>query len=263
MPRRSAHQFADETGASVDEQFDRYRATGDPSLRNRLVEIHLPVADRCARRYLHRGEPLADLMQVARMALVRAVERYEPSRGVRFESYAVPTIVGELRHHFRDRCWIVAVPRSVKDLRSQVFRANDQLGQTLGRQPSAAEIAETLDISEDRVTGTMESNRHYRATSWDAVSERSHQMARPEGPGSTGDIAADSSNRVDVERSIACLDERLRSIIVWRFYEECTQREIGERLGVGQVQVSRLLSRALAELRQRVEAAVPDGHAAG
>lgn len=259
MSREHAHTVAlhldgRQDGEDVDEMFIRYRRDRDPALRNRLVELHLPMADRCARRYLNRGEPMADLVQVARMALVRAVERYDPDRGVRFESFALPTMLGELRHHFRDNCWIVSVPRRAKDLRSQVYRASEALSQRLGRQPTTEEIAEVLDLSAERVATTLDTNRHFRASSWESLAYPTSDQAPPssERPISA-DTVEDSANRVDVIRTVAELDERLRRIVVWRFYEECTQREIGDRLGIGQVQVSRLLSRALRQLEHHLD----------
>lgn len=233
--------------------FAEYRATRSPDLRNQLVLKYLHVADRCARRYSHRGEPVADLVQVSRMALVRAVERFDPERGVRFEAFAAPTILGEIRHHFRDNCWVVSVPRRAKDLRSQVFRTAEQIGQHLGRQPTAEEVADALGLETERVTTTMETNRHFRAASWEAIADSG---SRPEHP-ATSDGGAPSDQaaleRLDVADLLRVLDERLQRIIVWRFYEECTQREIGERLGIGQVQVSRLLARAMEQLRSHVD----------
>ena len=249
MVRGSARPSDEE----IDEIFHRYHQSRDPSIRNQLVELHLPIADRCARRYANRGEPIADLTQVARMALVRAVERFDPGRGVRFDAFALPTITGELRHHFRDNCWIVSVPRRAKDLRTQVFRASEQVGQQLGRQPTTEEIAETLDLPAESVAMTLESNRHYRATSWESVIERSDHAAHELGPNLMTKSTDHSAERVDLAKTIARLDERLQQIVIWRFYEECTQREIGARLGIGQVQVSRLLARALRQLRQQAD----------
>jgi RNA polymerase sigma-B factor len=229
--------------------FVEYRRTHDRELRNRLAVIHLPIADRCARRYAQRGEPLSDLTQVARMALVRAIERFDPDRGSGFEAFAIPTITGELRHHFRDNCWAVSVPRSAKELRSRVQRMSEQLAQHLGRQPTIDELAEALDIDRDTVAGTIDSNQCYRTTS-----------IEPSGDDDVGigirllgsdDPAADAADRVRATRSIQALDERLQCVVVWRFWEGCTQQEIGDRLGVGQVQVSRLLAKALAQLRRQ------------
>lgn len=236
----------------VRSMFTEYRATRCPELRNELVLRYLHLADRCARRYSHRGEPVADLVQVSRMALVRAVERFDPDRGVRFEAFASPTVLGEIRHHFRDNCWVVSVPRRAKDLRSQVFRTAEQIGQHLGRQPTAEEVADALGVETERVATTMETNRHYRAASWEALAD----SGSVEHPTSSGDgVPSDHAVlvRLDVANLLHELDERLQRIIVWRFYEECTQREIGERLGIGQVQVSRLLARAMEQLRSCVD----------
>lgn len=246
-----AHRGSGDGTDEVERSFVEYRATRDPQLRNRLVLAHLHLADRCARRYTHRGEPIADLVQVSRMALVRAVERFDPHRGVRFEAFAVPTILGELRHHFRDNCWVVSVPRRAKDLRSQVFRAAEQIGQHLGRQPTPAEIADALGIDEERVSTTIETNRHFRATSWEAIADAGVRAEFPVTSADVGPAEEDSPTRLDVANLLRGLDERLQRIVVWRFYEECTQREIGERLGIGQVQVSRLLARAMDQLRTR------------
>lgn len=238
----------------VRQLFVDYRATRDPDLRNELVLRYLHLADRCARRYSHRGEPVADLVQVSRMALVRAVERFDPDRGVRFEAFASPTIIGELRHHFRDNCWVVSVPRRAKDLRSQVFRAAEQIGQHMGRQATSDEVADALGLEQEQVMMTMETNRHFRAASYEAVAEGGAHVERlATAPGSSDPSDRDALIRLDVVNLLEELDERLQRIIVWRFYEECTQREIGERLGIGQVQVSRLLARAMEQLRSNVD----------
>ena len=233
----------------VDSLFVEYRRTHDRELRNRLAVIHFPVADRCARRYVQRGEPLSDLTQVARMALVRAIERFDPERGPGFEAFAVPTITGELRHHFRDNCWAVSVPRSAKELRSRVHRMSEQLAQHLGRQPTLDELADALDIDRETVAATIDSNQCYRTTPLEPSGDDHVGMGIPL-PGAD-DPAIDAADRVRATRSIQALDERLQCVIVWRFWEGCTQREIGDRLGVGQVQVPRLLAKALAQLRRQ------------
>lgn len=236
----------------VDEMFREYRATGDHDLRNELVGAHLEIAERCARRYQRRGEPLDDLVQVARLALVRAVERFDPTRGTRFESFAVPTIVGEIRHHFRDRCWAVSVPRKAKDLRTRVHRATEQLSQHLGRQPTTDETAEALGVDVDEIATTLESNQCYRAEPLEPSGDEFGAVAsRPSKE--TDPCADDAADRTQTTELIRGLDGRLRRVVVWRFYEECTQREIGERLGVGQVQVSRLLARAIHQMRDAAE----------
>jgi RNA polymerase sigma-B factor len=238
------------------ELFHRYRRSGDRSARDRLVLAHRDLAERCARRFRGRGEQLADLVQVAHLGLIKAVERFDPERNVPFASFATPTITGELKRHFRDATWTVSVPRRAKDLRSSVHRASDELGQRHGRSPGVEEIATATELDPAEVEETLAANRAYRPVPLD----------QPR-PGADGDdhgpvVAIDlhgghapstdaADQRVDVVRMINGLQERDRKIVVWRFYEECTQREIGERLGIGQVQVSRLLRSALVSLHQR------------
>jgi RNA polymerase sigma-B factor len=233
----------------TNELFREYHVSGGRDVRDRLVLEHMPIADRCARRYVRRGEPLADLVQVARMALVGAVERFDPERGSTFEAFAIPTVLGELRHHFRDNCWAISVPRRAKDMRSRVQRARDELSQQLGREPSFGEIAEVLEIDEDVVVTTIDSNRCYRTEPL-APSGDEFGVVGVRGSAEQDDPCADdATDRVRATASIRQLDRRLRRVVVWRFYEGLTQREIGDRLGVGQVQVSRLLSKALGQLR--------------
>jgi RNA polymerase sigma-B factor len=246
--------------ADIGVLFERYAASRDATIRDRLVEIHLALADRCARRYYDRGESSDDLVQVARTALLRAVDRFDPARGIPFEAFALPTIVGELRHHFRDNCWIVGVPRRAKDLRTRVFRVSEQLAQQLGREPTAAEIASVLDIDPDHVALTIETNRHYRVSSWEALTNGMDSTALS--VDADDDTSDESADRIDVARLVGQLDERLRQVVVWRFYEGCTQREIGARLGVGQVQVSRLLRCAIDLLRHRLSLMAEPGVAA-
>jgi RNA polymerase sigma-B factor len=234
----------------VVDQFAEYRSSRDRKLRNRLVVRHMYIAERCARQYAHRGEPMADLLQVARMALIGAVERFDPDRDVSFETFAVPTVKGKLRHHFRDNCWSVSVPRTAKDLRSRVSRATEQLGQALGRQPTVVEIADACGVDVRQVRMTIEANKHYRVSSWESYR---HDRDDPTTTSRSNDCldpsADDALGRAEAAACLSILDGRLQQIVRWRFYEECTQREIGARLGIGQVQVSRLLARALEQLR--------------
>lgn len=243
------HNELDDTDAL----FEEFRRTRDPDVRNRLVERHLYIADRCAHRYRQRGEPLDDLRQVARVGLMNAVDRFDPDRNIKFETYAMPTVTGALRHHFRDNCWAVSAPRRAKELRSRVFRAVEGLSQQLGRQPEIAEIAESVDVDVDVVAETLDANQCFSTESWnpadDDVIDRTSSLA------SAVDPSSGAIDRVETASRLSRLDERLRRIVLWRFYEQCTQREIGERLGVGQVQVSRLLARAMAQLRAATDAA--------
>lgn len=241
----------DDSDASL---FERYRRSRDPAMRNELVLRHQWLARRCATSMNHRGVPLADLVQVAGIGLIKAVERYDPDRAVSFPSFAIPTMMGEIRRHFRDMTWAVKVPRTAKEQRGRVQAAADQLHQTLGRSPTTDEIAGHCGLDIAVVVETQFTNSLYRCSSLDqarddtgdTIETRSVDAARAH------DSVAAAELRLEAVRAIAGLPERSRKIILWRFYEECTQREIGERLGVGQVQVSRLLRAALEQLRAQL-----------
>ncbi len=230
----------------VDRYARIYQRTRDTSARNRIVEEYCWFADRFARQFARRGEPLTDLTQVARLALVKAAERYDPDRNSKFESYARPTIVGELRRHFRDQTWSLKVPRRCKDLRPLVFGARDRLEQELGRPATVDEIADHAELDPADVAATMDANAAYRTKPID-------------GPGNDDFAGGASRFAVSVDRSpddrlevidlVEHLDERTRKILFWHYFEDRTQREIGDELGVGQVQVSRLLKAALHHLR--------------
>ena len=231
------------TGARDDDElFVEYRRTGSRVLRNQIVDRQEHLAERCARRFQGRGESLDDLRQVAFIGLIRAVERFDPGRGVPFGAFAVPTIVGEIRRHFRDRGWAVSVPRRLKDARTPVFAAIDDLHQELGRSPRPAEVASRLGVDPDVVLETILAGNAYRP---DPI-EPGHDGGSPDAEGLMVD-------RLRAIEAIGRLGERDRLILYWRYFEERTQREIGARLGVGQVQVSRLLRAAIGELRGLLE----------
>lgn len=244
-------------GPDVD-PFVEYRNTGSRALRNQLVEQYRPVADRCALRFAGRGEATDDLRQVALIGLIKAVERFDPFWGVAFESYATPTIVGEVKRHFRDRTWRVSVPRRLKEMRTQVFAAIDELEQRLERSPTPDEVANRLGVDREVVLETLMANQVYRSSSLEASREHLGDAfeSRLAGPELLSDQA---DKRLEAMAAVQQLGERDRQIIYWRFFEECTQSEIGERLGVGQVHVSRLLKAALARLREHCEVGVLAG----
>lgn len=251
-----AHRHSDTTdGESDDVLFERLDRTRDPAIRNELVLRYHWLARRCASSMAHRGVPLADLVQVAEVGLIKAVDRYDPQRRVAFSSFAVPTMMGELRRHFRDETWAVRVPRSAKDQRGRVQTAAEHLQQTLARAPTTDEIADHCGLDAAAVAETQFVNTMYRCTSLeqardesgDLIETRSVESVRAPDPMALAEL------HVETVRAIASLPERNRKIILWRFYEECTQREISERLGVGQVQVSRLLRAALRQLGDRLD----------
>lgn len=235
----------------IDRRFEEYWRTRDRRLRDRLIADHQWLANRSARRFTHRGEPFADLLQVAQIGLVKAIERFDPTLGNHFPSFATPTVLGELRRHFRDTTWRVSVPRRSKELITRLNSTIETLHQTLERAPRVDEVAEAMGVDSDIVLETMEANLHYRTTSLDEGSGGEFGDSAPSaGRAGVDDPELESADtRLTTLAAIGKLDERSRQIVTWRFYEGCTQSEIGQRLGIGQVQVSRLLRSALARLR--------------
>ncbi len=234
---------------SADQLLEAYLASGrDPELRNKLVECHAGLAEALARRFQHRGVPVEDLAQVAHIGLLKAVERYSPDRGAAFTTFATPTILGELKRHFRDKTWAVRVPRSVKDLHLRVAPSVSELHHLLGRSPTIAEIAEHLGADEEDVLEAMEAGAAYRPDSVDAV-----RTGGDSGPTIADSLTAEVSpelaeTRVTVRHLMQQLPERERTVVYLRYFEDLTQAEIAERVGVSQVHVSRLLRRALETL---------------
>jgi RNA polymerase sigma-B factor len=226
--------------------FERYRASGDRTVRNELVRRHVWLAERCARQYRDRGEPLDDLVQVACLGLVKSVERYDPDRGP-FVAFAGPTITGELKRHFRDATWAIAVPRRPKELRTRVSVANEALRHSLGRSPTVDEVAGFANLPKEHVIEALEAERVYRPLSFDVSMGAFEPRTRAE---------PDSRETSLLARDLmAQLDDCERQIVYLTYFEGWTQREIGVRLGLGQVQVSRRLRAALDRLRGAVEAA--------
>ncbi len=226
-------------------RFERLRETGDLRIRDQLIIDHRWIATQCASRFRYRGEPELDLVQVALLGLVKATDRYDPGREVPFHAFAIPTILGELKRHFRDTTWAIGVPRSAKDLMPRLRAATEVLDQRLGRSPTIDELAAELRVDREVVIAGLAARGANRTRS---LSEPDAVNVQAMGS-SNGDMTAEIENRLAALDALAHLDERSRKIMVWRFYEELTQREIGERLGIGQVQVSRLLRSALDRLR--------------
>ena len=228
------------------ERFAELRRTSDRDLRDRLIEDHLWLARHCARRFSGRGESPDDLTQVANMALVKAVDRFDPTFKVRFATFAVPTIVGELRRHFRDRTWSMRVSRRLKDLHLELKSASERLSHDLGRSPSVDELADALDCTPEEVLEALEAGAAYRATSLSAglSSEEADEMV----PGEDDEELEDTSVRVIVQDALNTLPERERRVVYLRFYLGLTQSEIAEEIGVSQVHVSRILRSTLSQL---------------
>lgn len=232
--------------------FVRARDHDDAQAREQLIERYLPLARRLARRYQRAEEPLEDLVQVACLGLIKAIDRFDVQREVVFSSYAVPTILGELKRHFRDRTWSVRVPRDLQELALRVDRAVTRLSVGKRRSPSIGEIAEAVDASEEQVLEALEAAGAYRAGSLDAP--RATQDAV--GGESLADTLGDedggfrrAEERATLEPLLARISPRERVVLELRFGQDLTQAEIGERIGVSQMQVSRLIRQALARLR--------------
>jgi RNA polymerase sigma-B factor len=224
------------------------------TLREQIVEAWLPMAERIAGRFRSRGESYEDLRQVAALGLVKAVDRYDPERGNAFESYAVPTVTGEIKRHFRDHMWTLHVPRRVQDLRNRVRFAVQDLSQTIpGRRPTIAEIAEHTDLSEEDVKAGLEALESFTALSLDAElpgSEDGYSLSDALGaPDPALDVVVD---RESVKLRLAALPERERAILYMRFFGDMTQSRIAEQLGISQMHVSRLISRCCTRLREQV-----------
>ncbi|MFD7687020.1 SigB/SigF/SigG family RNA polymerase sigma factor [Streptomyces sp. NPDC059781] len=223
------------------------------AVRDELVTAWLPMAHRIAGRFRDRGEAVEDLRQVAALGLVKAIDRFDPSRGA-FESYAVPTITGEVKRHFRDRMWALRVPRRVQELRNKVRVARRELTQNPGSpEPSVAAIAAHTGLTEDEVGAGMEALESFSTLSLDA------ELSSDDDGYSLADTlgAADASYDIVVDRESAKeglrrLPERERAILYMRFFEDMTQSRIADRLGISQMHVSRLISRSCARVRADV-----------
>lgn len=225
-------------------------------LRRQAIEDNIPFAQRLARRFRDRGEPVDDLAQVAMVGLVNAVDGYDPTRGCEFAGYATPTIVGEIRRYFRDKGWRIKVPRRLQELRLQVNRARVELSQTMAASPANADIAKYLDVTEEDVAEAIEVARHYNPVSLSAPASPDSDLgiADPLGDVDPGMEAVD--NRESVKPLLASLPDRERKILTMRFFKDMTQSQIAGELGISQMHVSRLLSQTLLKLRTAlVEAA--------
>jgi RNA polymerase sigma-B factor len=229
------------------EAFREYQRSGDQRLRNQLVELHLDLARREAMRFAGRGEPVDDLLQVARLGMLKAVERFDPTIGVPFSAFARPTIAGELRRHFRDTTWSVHVPRGLKDLHAGLGRTGAALAASLGRQPTAGELAKEVGASIDEVLEALELRSAYRPTSINAPIDADGTATEPPAADDDGlDPAIDS---MLVRELLGHLDGRQRMIVYLRFFGQLSQSEIAERVGISQVHVSRLLRSSMTTLR--------------
>jgi RNA polymerase sigma-B factor len=221
-------------------------------VRDRIIEMYLPLARYLAQRFRNRGEPTDDLVQVANLALVKAVDGFDPSRGVPFTGYAIPVMSGELKRHFRDKCWDIRVPRRTQELRLQINHVTDELTHALGRSPTVADLAARLGASEEEIIEGLDAGHAYRTLSLDAPTGG-------DGDGTTalGDLigGADADlEQVELRETLrpllATLPERLQQIVTMRFFGNLTQLQIAAELGLSQMHISRLLREALTRLHR-------------
>jgi RNA polymerase sigma-B factor len=238
-----------------EELLRRYAATRDPRLRDQLFERWMPLTRQLARRYARTQEPFEDLLQVASIGLLKALQGYDPDRGKAFSSYAVPTIMGELKRYFRDRTWAVRMPRSLQELAIRVEDARERMAGELGRSPSVTELAAAAGASQEEVLEALQAGHAYRARSLDA-----HRTDEDDDGASLGDAlgGVDHGFRLAEHRALLGtvlpeLDEREREILRMRFEDDLTQHEIAAVVGVSQMQISRLIRRSLHALREAAE----------
>jgi RNA polymerase sigma-B factor len=233
------------------ELFLRYQQEGDLHARRRLIERYLPLARSLARRYERRGESPEDLLQVASVGLIKAIDRFEPERGLSFSSFGVPTILGELRRYFRDSGWALHVPREMQERVLKVSAAVERLSGDLGRSPSAAQVAEELNLPVEEVLEAMTAYGAYVAASLETPLRSADGESQ-----SVADVVGEQDEgfeliegRVSIGPALKALSQRHRLILHMRFVEDMTQIEIAQRIGVSQMHVSRLIRQALEHAR--------------
>jgi RNA polymerase sigma-B factor len=238
------------------ELFIRYHRGGEAQARDQLVERFLPLARQLARRNPRASEPLDDLMQVASLGLIKAIDRFDPDRDIAFSSYAVPTILGEIKRYFRDRTWAVRVPRDLQELTLRVDRAVGELSDELHRQPSVKEIGNAIGVDEEDVLEALQAGGAYRAVSFDAP-----RAGADEDLATIGDSVGmqeegfdRAEERATLQSLMSMVTPRERDVLRMRFEEDMTQAEIGAVIGVSQMQVSRIIRQAISRLRAAADA---------
>ena len=220
-------------------------------IRDQLVRLHLPLVEHFARRFLNRGEPFDDLLQVGTIGLIKAIDRFDLERGVEFSTYATPTIVGEIKRHFRDRGWAIRVPRRLQELRITITAATSELTQELGRSPTVHELAGKVGVSEEEIIEGLESANAYSTLSLDAPdNSEDSALSMMDVIGEDDEALEHVENRETIKPLLEALDPREKHILTLRFFRGMTQSQIAAEIGISQMHVSRLLARTLAELRE-------------
>jgi RNA polymerase sigma-B factor len=250
-PHAEAHARARELFARLNELPEG--SAERKQIRDELVQMHLPLVEHLARRFRNRGEPLDDLTQVATIGLIKSVDRFDTERGVEFSTYATPTVIGEIKRHFRDKGWAVRVPRRLQELRLSLTSATSELSQRNRRSPTVAELAEYLKISEEEVLEGLESANAYSTLSLD-VSEGGDEdsPAVADSLGSEDEALEGVEYRESLKPLLEQLPPREKKILLLRFFGNMTQSQIAEEIGISQMHVSRLLARTLEQLRAQL-----------
>jgi RNA polymerase sigma-B factor len=246
------------TDPHIDALLVAYHRDGDAEARERALVELMPLVRALASRYAGRGEPLEDLVQVGSIGLIKAVDRFDVDRGAEFTSYAVPTIVGEIRRHFRDKAWAMHVPRRLKELSLRLSRILDELTTQLGRSPTIAELAAAAGVEEEEAIDALNSMNAYSTRSLHAPFEAGSDESLTDKLGVDDTGFAEVEDGTLVAAGLDALDERERRIVEMRFFEEMTQSQIASEIGISQMHVSRLLRRSLAVMRGRIEEAAAD-----
>ncbi|GAA1998532.1 MULTISPECIES: RNA polymerase sigma factor SigF [Nocardioides] len=245
--RRSAELFL----AFHDQQGSE---AGRESARDALVHLHLPLVEHCARRFRNRGEPFEDLVQVGTIGLIKSIDRFDSDRGVEFSTYATPTIIGEIKRYFRDKGWAIRVPRRLQELRMQIGSATAELTQTLGRSPTARELAECIGCTVEEIVEGIESSNAYSTLSLDASDDSDDGAATMLDAIGIEDAGLEHVEiRESIKPLLDQLDAREKKILLLRFFRNMTQSQIAEEIGVSQMHVSRLLNRTLEHLRRSLQ----------
>jgi RNA polymerase sigma-B factor len=224
--------------------------------REELVRLHLPLVEHFARRFLNRGEPFDDLLQVGTIGLIKAIDRFDLDRGVEFSTYATPTIVGEIKRHFRDRGWAIRVPRRLQELRITITTATAELTQELGHSPTIGELATKVGVTEEEIIEGLESANAYSTLSLDAPdSGDDSALSMIDVIGGDDEALEHVENRETIKPLLEALDPREKHILTLRFFKGMTQSQIAAEIGISQMHVSRLLARTLAQLRESLSKA--------
>ncbi len=237
------------------ELFYRYKKNGDLEARREIIESHLNLVRFLANKFKNRGESLEDLIQVGNVALIKAVDRYDPDLGHEFTTYATPTIIGEIKRYFRDKGWSVRVPRRLQELSAKINRVTEELVLELQRNPSVDEIAQKLNVTPEEVLEAMESSAAYNSVSLESSpddDEGSGLAQIDKMPSYDKDLLL-ADDRLDLQEGLKEFTDREREIIKLRFVDDLTQIEIAEKLGISQVQVSRLLRKMMKKLQQKIQ----------